>query len=136
MPNQANTRYLVCTKNRGFQRKHIDVCKRCSGNDDCREYQEYLRMEPVVAEPISPIQKPIAISMLDLIEQLAEIRQLVGDGTSGYQLHRQTSAVYRPNASLNRFLRSELKAIKSICQSNLADPASHHTDPAIHTIRN
>ena len=124
MPDQVNIKYLVCTKNRGFQRKHIDVCKQCTCHDDCREYQEYLRMEPVVAEPINPIQKPVAISMGDLIEQLAEIRQLVGDGSSGYRLDLQTGATFRLDASLNQFLRTELKAIKAICHTSCSNPAS------------
>ena len=115
MPDKTNIRYLVCTKNRGFQRKHIDVCKRCACNDNCREYQEYLRMEPVVAKPTKPIQKPVAISMVDLTEQLAEIRHLLGDDTSGYRAHRQIGAASKPDASLSQFLRAELKAIKSMC---------------------
>jgi hypothetical protein len=78
-------------------------------------------MEPVVAEPVVPTQKPVAISMVDLIEQLSEIRQLVGNGTSGYQLHRHKGGTFNPDPSLNRFLRTELKAIKSICQPNLVN---------------
>ncbi len=131
MPNQTNIRYLVCTRNRGFQRKHIDVCKRCTSNNECREYQECLRMEPVAAEPISPTQKPVAVSMGDLIEELAEIRQLAGNGTSGYRLHLQLDAPYRPDASLNRFLIAELKAIKSICQSSPVKPAPLLIDSGI-----
>ena len=126
MPDQVKSQYLVCTKNRGLQRKHIAVCKRCSGNHDCREYQEYLRMEPVVAEPMKPIQKAVTLPMSDLIEQLAEIRQLVGGTTSDYRLHRQAGATYKPGASWNQFLRAELKAIRSICQFNNANPAAHH----------
>ncbi len=121
MPVQIKTRYIVCTKNRGFQRKHIDVCKQCTGNDGCREYQEYLRMEPVVAEPINPIQKAATMSMVDLMEQLTEIRQLVGGGTSGNRMHRQLTVTSRPDTSLDRFLRAELKAIRSICQFNITN---------------
>ena len=121
MPNQASSRYLVCTNNRGLQRKHIEVCKRCTCNDDCREFQEYLRMEPEHAEPMVPTLKPVAISMVDLIERLSEIRQLVGNGTSGYQLHRHKGGIFNPDPSLHRFLRAELKAIKSICQSDLGN---------------
>ena len=128
MPEQMTTRYLVCTKNRGFQRKHIDVCKRCTHKGDCREYQEYLRIEPVAAKADNPAQKIVGISMVELVEQLAEIRQLVGDGTSGYGSHRQTRATCWPDASLNRLLRTELKAIKSICQSNLTNPLPNHMD--------
>ena len=134
MPEQMTTRYLVCTKNRGFQRKHIDVCKRCTHNDDCREYQEYLRMEPVAAEPDKPAQKLVGISVVDLAKQLAIIRQLVGDGKSGYRSHRQTSATCRPGASLNQLLKAELRAIKSICQSNRTNPGSNHMDSEINPL--
>jgi len=134
MPNQVNSRYLVCSKNRGFQRKHIDVCKRCSGNDECREYQEYLRMEPAGMEPNNPIQTPDPMSMVAIVEQLAEILQLLDGDAAGYRLNRQIDATYRPDASLNQFLRAELKAIKSICQFIPAKPDSQHRASKTNTI--
>ncbi len=124
MQAQTNVHYLVCTKNRGFHRKHIDVCKQCVSNDVCREYQEFLRMEPVRVESIHPDQNRVAISMAEFIEKLAELRQLVGDGTSGHRMLPMGDVTSRPNVSMHRFLRTELKSIKSLCQPDIASPAS------------
>jgi len=109
--------YLTCTKNRSLQKKHIDVCRKCSSNDNCREFQEYKQLEPAAPRPDRAIPEPTEIPLVHIIEQLIEIRKLVGDGRSTQLLNDPGDAVSMANASLPQYLKVELEGIRSLCST-------------------
>jgi hypothetical protein len=109
--------YLTCTKNRSLQKKHIDVCRKCSSNDNCRDFQEYKQLEPAAPGPDRSTPKPTEIPLVDIIEQLLEIRKLVGDGRSTPLLNDPGDAVSMEKASLPQYLKGELERIKSLCST-------------------
>ena len=109
--------YLTCTKNRSLQKKHIDVCRKCSSNDNCREFQEYKQLEPAAPRPDRSTPKPTEIPLVLIIEQLIEIRKLVGDGRSTPLPNDPGDAVSMANASLPQYLKVELEGIRSLCST-------------------
>ncbi|RLB97197.1 MAG: hypothetical protein DRH90_23715 [Deltaproteobacteria bacterium] len=109
--------YLTCTKNRSLQKKHIDVCRKCSSNDNCREFREYKQLEPAVPRPDRSIPELTEIPLVHIIEQLIEIRKLVGDGRSTPLLNDPGDAVSMANASLPQYLKVELEGIRSLCST-------------------
>lgn len=109
--------YLTCTKNRSLQKKHIDVCRKCSSNDNCREFQEYKQLEPAASRPDRSIPEPTEIPLVHIIEQLIEIRKLVSDGRSTPLLNDPGDAVSMANASLPQYLKVELEGIRSLCST-------------------
>jgi len=114
MKEQQTAVYLTCTKNRGLQKKHIDVCRKCPSNEDCREFQEKIQLEPI---PARHIPKPTEIPLVGIIEQLIEIRKLVGDGESTPLLKDPADVGSIARASLPQYLKIELEGIKSLCST-------------------
>jgi hypothetical protein len=117
MKEQQTAIYLTCTKNRSLQKKHIDVCKKCPSNEDCREFQEKIQLEPMTPTPARHTSKPTEIPLLDIIEQLIEIRKLVGDGEPTPLLKDPADAGSMARASLPQYLKIELEGIKSLCST-------------------
>jgi hypothetical protein len=117
MKEQQTAIYLTCTKNRSLQKKHIDVCKKCPSNEDCREFQEKIQLEPMTPIPAEHIHRPTEIPLLDIIEQLLEIRKLVGDGEPTPLLKDPADAGSMARASLPQYLKIELEGIRSLCST-------------------
>jgi hypothetical protein len=117
MKEQRTAIYLTCNKNRSLQKKHIDVCRKCSSNDGCREFQEYKQLEPAAPGPDRSTPKPTEIPLADIIEQLIEIRKLVGDGRSTPLLNDSGDAASMAKASLPQYLTVELEGIRSLCST-------------------
>ena len=107
MNEQKSAIYLTCTKNRSFQKKHIDVCKKCPSNDGCKEFQSY--------EQLKPIPKPAEIPLADIIKQLTDIRKLVGGGKSKALHNNPADAGFLAIESIPQYLKTELEGIKSLC---------------------
>ena len=117
MKEQQTAIYLTCTKNRSLQKKHIDVCKKCPSNEDCREFQEKIQREPMTPIAARRIPKPAETPLLDIIEQLIEIRKLVGDGKPPPLLKDPDDTGSMARASLPQYLKIELEEIKSLCST-------------------
>jgi hypothetical protein len=117
MKEQQTAIYLICTQNRGFQKKHIDVCRKCPSNDDCLEFQAYRQLEPVAPRPDRPTPKPSEIPLVDIIEELTEIRKLVGDGKSMPLSKYPADIDSTARASLPQYLKVELEGIRSLCST-------------------
>jgi hypothetical protein len=117
MKEQQTAIYLTCTKNRSLQKKHIDVCKKCPSNEDCREFQEKIQLEPMTPIPALHTPKPTEFPLVDIIEQLIEIRELVGDGEPTPLLKNPADVGSMARASLPQYLKIELEGIKSLCST-------------------
>ena len=115
MKEQQTAIYLRCTKNKSFQKKHIDVCRKCSSNHGCREFQEYKQPEPVAPGSDRFTPKPTEIPLAYIIEQLIEIRKLVGRGQPRPLLNGPDDTFSFTKASLQQYLKAELERIKSLC---------------------
>ena len=117
MKEYQTATYLTCTKNRSLQKKHIDVCKKCPSNEDCREFQEKIQLEPMAPIPARHIPKPTENPLVHIIEQLLEIRKLVGDGKPTPLLKDSTDVESMARASLPQYLKIELEGIKTLCST-------------------
>ena len=117
MKEQQTAIYLTCTKNRSLQKKHIDVCRKCPSNEDCREFQEKIQLEPMTPIPARHIPKPTENPLVHIIEQLLEIRKLVGDGEPPPLLKDPDDTGSMARASLPQYLKIELEEIKSLCST-------------------
>lgn len=107
--------YLYCSKNRGHQKKHIDVCKKCTSNDDCQEFREYLLSNPTTPTEETQIPEQDGLHLSDFIESLKEIRKLVGNSGLEIVSDKSQSGDISVTASLGDLLRVELTAIRSLC---------------------
>jgi len=83
-------------------------------------------MEPVPAVPDRQHLKSAGMPLDDIIDQLTEIRQLVGDGVSSPHAGKVAKAKSVPDASLPGYLKIELEAIKSLCQAIPPGNESQH----------
>ena len=117
MKEQQTAIYLTCTKNRSLQKKHIDVCKKCPSNEDCREFQEKIQLEPMTPVPAQHIPEPTENPLVLIIQQLTEIRKLVGDGEPAPLLKDPADVGSMARASLPQYLKIELEEIKSFCST-------------------
>jgi len=117
MKEQQRAIYLTCTKNRSLQKKHIDVCKKCPSNGDCREFQEKIQREPMTPIPARHILEPTEVPLVHIIEQLLEIRKLVSDGEPTPLLKDPADVGSMARASLPQYLKIELEGIKSLCST-------------------
>jgi len=115
MKEQQTAIYLTCTKKRSLQKKHIDVCRKCPSNEDCREFQENKQLEPMAPIPTLHTSKCTEDPLFNIIEQLIEIRKLVGDDGSAPLLKNPVDAGFMARASLPQYLKVELEGIKSLC---------------------
>jgi len=106
--------YLTCTKKRSLQKKHIDVCRRCPSNGDCREFQENQHLAPI---PTLHTSKYTEDYLPNITQQLTEIRKLVGDGESTPLLKDPADVGSIARASLPQYLKIELEGIKSLCST-------------------
>ena len=110
--------YLTCTNHRSYQRKHIDVCRQCPGNDDCDAFQAYAATEPPepLEPPLSPDFPETDIPIHLFLKELKDIRALVADASflqeTAPVLHRKSPL---QGTKLLEFIRSELEGIRKLC---------------------
>jgi len=107
--------YLTCTKKRSLQKKHIDVCRRCPSNGDCREFQENQHLAPI---PTLHTSKYTEDYLPNITKHLIEIRKLVGDDGPTPSLKNPADTEFVARASLPQYLKVELEGIKSLCSKS------------------
>lgn len=117
MKEQQTAIYLTCTKKRRLQKKHIDVCRKCLSNEDCREFQENKQLEPMAPIPALYALKCTGDHLFNIIKQLIEIRKLVSDDGPTPLLKNPVDAGFIARASLPQYLKVELEGIKSLCST-------------------
>ncbi len=110
--------YLTCIRHRSYQRKHIDVCRRCADNDNCDAYQTFAATEPPVsqesAQPSHPQKAPFSIHVF--LDELVGIRSLVAE----LHEHHERQNLPAPKCSLDMktladFTKAELESIRNLC---------------------
>jgi len=110
--------YLTCSKHRSFQRKHIDVCRKCADRDDCKAFLEYSAQEPPALQetPSSEHRQAPPPPISGLFETLMEIRSLAADSE---EKHRSKEIMPRVPSSKSKKLvsivKTELKEIRKLC---------------------
>ena len=71
--------YLICTKNSSFQRKHLEVCRRCESNTRCKAYLEYSRSLSAQKSVDPPTAADRSQLLNHMIQELYEIQKLAHD---------------------------------------------------------
>jgi len=110
--------YLTCSKHGSFQRKHIDVCRKCGDRDDCKAFLEYSAQEPPALQetPSSEHRQASPPPINGLFETLMEIRLLVADSE---KKQRSNVSIPRVPSSKSKKLvsivKTELKKIRKLC---------------------
>jgi hypothetical protein len=107
--------YLTCIKHRSYQRKHIDVCRRCPDNDACEAFKAFAVAQPPEPPPPSEPGKT-DIPIPGFLQELRDIRELVADAP----MLQETGAVppqKKPlqGIALVDFIRSALEGIRKLC---------------------
>jgi hypothetical protein len=109
--------YLTCIKNRGFQKKHIEVCKKCSSRDGCKEYQTHKQMRSAQAKPDEPLPKPFETLLVDIIKQLREIKKALGDDRPPPPMDNPSQVDPHTGASWPEYVKAALERIRSLCSA-------------------
>ena len=105
--------YLTCTNHRSYQRKHIDVCRKCPDNDECDAFQAIAATEPLPA-PSMPPEATFPIHLF--LQELKDIRVLVTDASTNVKAAPAShSKDPFKDVKLVNFIRSELKEIRKLC---------------------
>ena len=110
--------YLTCTRTRGQQKKHIDICHRCDDHDLCRSYQEHLRNQVATALAEQSVDKDILPTggtfLIDVLKELREIQALLSgsDNIEGMDQATVTPKALPAEISI-AYLIQELEDIKS-----------------------
>jgi len=110
--------YLTCTRHSSYQRKHIDVCRRCSDNDACKAFLEYCAREPAVLNQSPPPEHDRTPPPLldDLLAALIEIRSLVAAPDKKRTKRRDAAERRLPESEkIFSMVKSELEAIRELC---------------------
>jgi hypothetical protein len=115
MDDQQPAIYLTCIKNRGFQKKHIEVCKKCSTRDGCKEYQAHRLERPAQPKSDEPLPEPVEALLVDIIRQLTEIKEQMGDGKPTSKMDNPAHMVSLTRSFLTHYLKVELEGIRSLC---------------------
>ena len=111
--------YLTCTRTRGQQKKHIDICHRCDAKTLCRPYQDYVRDHPNAVKNETPVaeNKPPAGSaaLKDVLEELTEIKLLLSGSGKAEELDQEKIVSKSPPAEISiGYLIREIENIKSL----------------------
>jgi len=111
--------YLTCTRTRGQQKKHIDICHRCDARKLCRPYQAHIGDLPADAGNAAPAGGEMSpagcTSMTDVIGTLREIRSLLSATGRLEKLDREKiiPGMHPTQISIGDLIR-ELEKIKSL----------------------
>jgi hypothetical protein len=76
---QQTAVYLICTRNKGYQRKHVAVCKQCKFNGRCQAFVEYCRSIPAETTVETPSGIDRTRLLRHIIQELQEIKKLTYD---------------------------------------------------------
>jgi hypothetical protein len=117
--NSQTAVYLSCTKNRTFQRKHVEVCKRCKTNTSCKPYQEYIQTIPTenAVESLTDIDRSQLLR--HIIKELQEIKKLTLTGTMApaNPFRKKKRGISKQKLRIGD-IRTAIKEIQLLCKQS------------------
>ena len=121
--------YLTCSRTRGQQKKHIDICHRCDARNMCRPYQAHIGDHPAAAgdDTRAGGDTPPAgrVPIKDIIGELREIKFLLSGTGKIEEMDQKKIISASPPAqiSIGDLIR-ELENIKSLYEVSSAGYSS------------
>jgi hypothetical protein len=120
MEHTNNVIYLICTRHKSLQKKHIDVCRQCQWNATCEPYQEHCSSEAATGsqKPLpAGMPQPIPEDLADYIRnELEGIITLLGNQSP---LESQAPPLLKTNSlpqdDVLEGIKEELRKIRTLC---------------------